>query len=67
MLESLKVLVKDSKVGHYFPKSFTDMSQIKKIKKIKKIATSILNKRFEGKSNSQDLRGAVIAYKPKKI
>jgi len=37
-----------------------------KIKKIKKIATSILNKRFEGKSNSQDLRGAVISYKPKK-
>ena len=37
-----------------------------KTKKIKKIATSILNKRFEGKSNSQDLRGAVIAYKPKK-
>ena len=26
-----------------------------------------MNKRFEGKSNSQDLRGAVIAYKPKKF
>ena len=35
-------------------------------KKIEKVATTILKKRFKGKSGSQDLRGALVAYKLKK-
>lgn len=37
-----------------------------KKKRIERIATSILKKRFEGKSSSQDLLGAIAAYKQRK-